>query len=103
VQPRGFDKKVQKLIPGYMTMGAEGMGEMGAMHMPIPENSVAMVGGYGPFDFITMGGMFTVLKVREGITSYEDPGWYDHPAGTVAMVASIDEMERDGITQNLGK
>jgi hypothetical protein len=31
-----------------------------------------------------MGGMFTVVKIREGITSYEDPGWYDHPAGTVA-------------------
>lgn len=29
-------------------------------------------------------GMFTVLKVREGITSYEDPGWYRHPGGSVA-------------------
>jgi hypothetical protein len=32
-----------------------------------------------------MGGMFTVLKVREGLASYdEDPGWYQHPPGTVA-------------------
>ncbi len=29
-----------------------------------------------------MGGMFTVLKVRDNITTYEDPGWYRLPAGT---------------------
>ncbi len=28
--------------------------------------------------------MFTVVKVRAGIRSYEDPGWYKHPPGTVA-------------------
>jgi hypothetical protein len=31
--------------------------------------------------------MFTVLKVREGITSYDDPGWYKHPEGTRARKA----------------
>jgi hypothetical protein len=31
-----------------------------------------------------MGGMFTVVKVRAGITSYEDPGHYQNPPGTVA-------------------
>jgi len=31
-----------------------------------------------------MGGMFTVVKIRDEITSYEDPGWYKHPPGTVA-------------------
>jgi hypothetical protein len=33
-----------------------------------------------------MGGMFTVLKVREGLArgDYKDPGWYKHPQGTVA-------------------
>ena len=43
-----------------------------------------MVGGEGPFGAIDMGGMFTVLKVREGISSYEDPGWYHQPPGTMA-------------------
>jgi hypothetical protein len=44
-----------------------------------------MGSGVGPFGEIFMGGMFTVLKVREGLASYEgDPGWYRHPAGTVA-------------------
>ena len=40
-----------------------------------------MVGGPGPFDYITMGGLFTILKVRENLTSYDDPGWYQHPPG----------------------
>ena len=33
-----------------------------------------------------MGGMFTVVKVREGLAAgdYKDPGHYKHPAGTVA-------------------
>ena len=61
------------------------MGEMAATGgMPVPRNSIPMRGGEGPFGAIDMIGMFTVLKVREGITSYEDPGWYQHPPGTVA-------------------
>jgi manganese oxidase len=30
--------------------------------------------------------MFSVVKVREGLGAddYRDPGWYQHPAGTVA-------------------
>jgi hypothetical protein len=67
------------------------------MGMPVPRNSLPMVGGPGPFDYITMGGMFTVLKIREGITSYEDPGWYRHPEGTVATVAMAEDLKRDGI------
>jgi len=35
-----------------------------------------------------MGGMFTVLKIREGISTYDDPGWYRHPEGTVATLVS---------------
>jgi hypothetical protein len=31
-----------------------------------------------------MGGMFTVVKIRDGITGFDDPGWYHHPPGTVA-------------------
>jgi hypothetical protein len=39
--------------------------------------------------------MFTIVKVRENLTSYEDPGWYETPPGTLAILASNDEMERD--------
>jgi manganese oxidase len=63
----------------------------------VPENSIPMVGGEGPFGYITMGGMFSILKVRDGISSYEDPGWYRHPVGTVASAASAAELARDGI------
>ncbi|HEY2342119.1 MAG TPA: copper oxidase, partial [Chthoniobacteraceae bacterium] len=58
-------------------------------------NSIPMVGADGPFSYIDMGGMFTVVKVREGVTSYDDPGWYQHPPGTVAGPASSEEMLRD--------
>ena len=99
VQKEGFDQKVRNLLPAYMMMGEHGMGEHGihveAGHMPVPKNSIPMVGARGPFDYITMGGMFTLLKVREHLTTYDDPGWYKHPPGTVAEVASADELRRD--------
>ena len=78
-------------------MGHTGMGEMGTMRMPVPKNSIPMRGGEGPFGPIDMGGMFTVLKVREGLANYDDPGWYRHPPGTIADVAESDALRRDGI------
>ena len=43
-----------------------------------------MMGGEGQFGPVGMGGLFTVLKFREGITSYDDPGPYENPEGTLA-------------------
>ena len=42
--------------------------------------------GEGPFGSVEMGGMFSVLKVRKDQKTgdYKDPGWYKHPADTVA-------------------
>jgi hypothetical protein len=94
---RDFDKKARKLLPGYMTMGQSGMGNMAEMGMPVPDNSVPMKGLQGPFSFIDMGGMFTIVKVRKKLSGAGDPGWYDHPDGTVAEAASADELRRDGI------
>jgi hypothetical protein len=75
------------------------MGDMGMhmMHRAMPENSIPMMGGPGPYGEIDMGGMLTVLKVREHLTSYADPGWYQPPPGTVAELASRQALERDGI------
>ena len=100
VNPAGLDQKVQRLLPAYMTMGQEGMGDMGDMGMAVPSNSIPMVGAQGPFDYITMGGMFTILKVREELPrGYDqDPGWYINPPGTVADVAPPDELRQDGVT-----
>lgn len=97
VKTDGLDKKVRNLLPAYMSMGDNGMGDMAMMKMPVPKNSIPMVGGQGPFGYIDMGGMFTILKVREKLESYADPGWYQHPAGTVADVASTEDLKRDGI------
>jgi FtsP/CotA-like multicopper oxidase with cupredoxin domain len=76
--------KVRRLLPGYMAMGSNGMGEMGQMNMGGPKNWVPMMAGKGPRGPMEMGGMFTVVKIRPGISSYEDPGWYEQPAGTAA-------------------
>jgi FtsP/CotA-like multicopper oxidase with cupredoxin domain len=97
IDARALDRSMQKLLPGYMTMGQAGMGDMGEMGMPVPKNSIPMLGAPGPFDPITMGGMFTILKVREHLAGDGDPGWYDHPPGTVASLASPEELRRDGI------
>jgi len=102
VDPEGFDSRMQKLFPGYMTMGHLGMDDHGkhvqAGHMSVPENSIPMVGAWGPHDYITMGGMFTILKVREKISDYDqDPGWYENPPGTQSKAASGSEMKRDKI------
>jgi hypothetical protein len=56
-----------------------------------------MLGASGPFDYIAMGGMMTVVKIREQLTDDRDPGWYRHPSGTVAQPASAEELRRDGI------
>jgi hypothetical protein len=94
------DQRVSALVPGYMTMGRTGMGEMAEMSMPVPKNSIPMMGSKGPHDVITMGGMFTILKVREGLTSYADPGWYEAPEGTRARAATAEELARDGIVSS---
>jgi FtsP/CotA-like multicopper oxidase with cupredoxin domain len=102
VDPEGFDEQVKPLLPGYMTMGQSGMGGMGehAVHMGVPENSIPMIGAPGPYAYIDMGGMFTILKVREQVNGYGDPGWYEAPWGTVSDVATEDELRRDGIDVN---
>jgi hypothetical protein len=86
VDQKGVAQKIGKLVPGYMAMGESGMGDMSEMAgmMQGPKNTLPMMTGTGQFGPIDMGGMFTILKVRDGITSYDDPGWYRNPPGTVA-------------------
>ncbi|HUZ07073.1 MAG TPA: copper oxidase [Candidatus Paceibacterota bacterium] len=94
----GLSKEISKLVPGYMAMGQDGMGDMGDMGMPVPKNSLPMVGAEGQFDYITMGGMFTILKVRDEVPADNaDPGWYQNPPGTVSEVAPETNLKRDGI------
>ena len=86
VDQRGIAEKINHLVPDYMAMGEKGMGEMADMEMELPANTLPMMTGQGPFGSVQMGGMFTVLKVRKDQKpgDYSDPGWYQHPPGTVA-------------------
>ena len=82
-----LQQKLDQLSPGAMAMGSRGMAEHAehGKHMAGLPNTLPMMTGQGPFGNIEMGGMFTVVKIREGLKSYdEDPGWYDYPKGTVA-------------------
>jgi len=86
VDHRGLVGKIQKLVPDYMVMGERGMADMGEMEMPLPDNTLPMMTGTGPYGPVEMGGMFTTLKVRrdQKAGDYRDPGWFKQPAGTQA-------------------
>jgi len=98
IETEGLNDIMRKLVPGYMTMGESGMGDMALMGMKVPPNSLPMVGGPGQFDYITMGGMFTIVKVRDELPADgSDPGWYKSPPGTLAEPATDEALKRDGI------
>ncbi len=85
VKQEGVDSQIRSLLPEYMAMGETGMHEHATMHgHTLPENTLPMEAGEGPFGPIGMGGMFTVLKVRDTLPSDGDVGWYTNPPGTVA-------------------
>jgi FtsP/CotA-like multicopper oxidase with cupredoxin domain len=90
VDHREVAEKIIRLVPDYMVMGERGMADMGAMEMPLPDNTLPMMTGAGPFGAIEMGGMFTTVKIREGLArnDYKDPGWYKQPPGTQAYAST---------------
>ena len=54
--------------------------------MPLPDNTLPMMTGRGSFGPVEMGGMFSVVKVRDDVKpgDYTDPGFHKHPQGSVA-------------------
>ena len=103
-------KKIGNLVPEYMPMGETGMSEMTdmaeMMDMPLPENTLPMMSGKAQFGAVEMGGMFTAVKVREGLArnEYKDPGYFKHPKGTVAreVVNDLPPVERSEMTAPAG-
>lgn len=89
---------LQKVAPGAMVMGTHGMGEMSEMEMPFPTNSAPMRGGRGRHGAIDMGGMFTVLSVRDVDSQENSDRWYVQPVQTVSGPASPKQLARDGVT-----
>ncbi|MAO39406.1 MAG: copper oxidase [Pseudohongiella sp.] len=88
VNQREVARRIRQLVPGYMPMGEHGMSEhqmhidMG--HMQGPENTLPMMGGMGPFGSMEMGGMFTLIKVRDEGDDLDPDGWFSIPEGTQA-------------------
>lgn len=64
---------------GIMLAMERGLGGLSGL-----PNKFPMMPGEGPFGAIEMGGMFTIVKIRDKVAGYDDPGWYRHPEGTVA-------------------
>ena len=86
VDHTGLASRIGKLIPDYMVMGERGMADMAEMEMPLPENTIPMMTGEGPYGSVEMGGMFSVVKVRRNQKpgDYANPGWFKQPPGTQA-------------------
>jgi hypothetical protein len=87
VDHTGLAGRIKRVIPDYMVMGERGMADMAEMEMPLPENTIPMMTGEGPYGSVEMGGMFSVLKVRSNQKpgDYSNPGWYKQPRGTQAF------------------
>lgn len=96
VEHAGIEDEIREVLPGFVAMGETGMADHQAHttmgHHPGPPNTLPMMAGRGPYGNIEMGGMFTVVKVRDDVVpgSFEDPGWYDPPDGSVAARVSND-------------
>ncbi len=98
VDAHGVESKLRQLLPQYMHMGRDGMSEMAEMRMRLPENTLPMMSGDGPFGSVEMGGMFTMIKVRDDLAAgdYRDPGWYKHPPGTIAYEVDAKDVPNIG-------
>lgn len=100
INKQGIEERIKQFFPDFMgLMNINGMSDMFEMYgtkemmdmglkMKYPSN-LSPIGSPGPFGVIEMGGMFTIFKVRNNLTSYADPGWYQHPPGTVAEPVDI--------------
>jgi FtsP/CotA-like multicopper oxidase with cupredoxin domain len=99
VDPSRFDRRLAEVLPDFPHLpGYASVPPPDIDQAPLPKNSQPMVGGAAGFGYVTMGGMVTVLKVRDQLDSYADPGWYRHPEGTVAGPADAAQLAHDGIT-----
>lgn len=112
INKEGIEERIKKFFPNFMgLMNINGMGDMFEFYgtqnmidmgskMKYPAN-LSPIGSPGPFGVIEMGGMFTIFKVRNNLTSYADPGWYQHPPGTVAEAVNMNEIQHNMPQHNM--
>ena len=105
VDQNGVEAEIRKLLPGYAAMGKSGMAEHSehvAIGLPGPANTLPMMTGVGPIGSIEMGGMFTLMKVRDDLKAgnYTDPGWYRYPKSQLARKVSDDPDFRNPPRRN---
>ena len=86
VDHRGVVEKITELVPDYMVMGERGMADMAEMEMPLPDNTAADDDRRRP---VRLGRDGRHVHRGQGAArpeagDYRDPGWYKHPAGTLA-------------------
>jgi len=101
--------RMRKHLPGFMAMGENGMSEhqdhVAMGHMPGPDNTLAMMAGIGPFGNVEMGGMFTVVKVRDSVAAgdFSDPGWHPSRPQDIAKRISSDPNFGQPVRRNTDK
>lgn len=107
INKQGLEERIKQFFPNFMgLMNINGMGDMFDIYgtdkmrdmgieMKFPSN-ISPIGNPGPFGVIELGGMFSIFKVRDNLTSYVDPGWYQNPPGTVA-----EAVDSESISNNL--
>jgi hypothetical protein len=85
------ESQINKILPDYMAMGEKGMAEhqvhtdMG--HMTGPENTLPMMMGEGRYGKLEMGGMFSMIRVRDQLGDKAD--LYQAPEGTQAKKITL--------------
>lgn len=91
INSQGIEQRIKQFFPDFIgLMNVNGMGDMFEMYGNTKmKNNISPMGSPGPFGVIELGGMFTIFKVRDHLTSYADPGWYQHPKGTVAESVNV--------------
>lgn len=85
------ESQLQKVLPGYMAMGEKGMAEHQVHtdmdHMQGPENTLPMMMGEGHYGKLEMGGMFSMIRVRDQLGEQVD--LYKAPEGTQAKKVDV--------------
>ncbi len=79
-----------------MTMGQDGMGDMGEMGMAVPREQHPDGRRTGAVRLHHDGRhVHDPEGAREARELRRDPGWYENPPGTLAIAASDEDLRRD--------